>query len=211
MTLGSALVLITFILLAAAGVYFVSKNKKWRLMGKIVGVIILLAIAISLGAWGWHQYQNRPQVVTGIGDVSLGMTPLEVTLAIGKPDINNEGSGNDSDLRYVYLNYSHEVDYFVRFSNKTIEPRAVVVCSSNYLREALGLGKYDSESDVTKKLGEPTTISVREDGLRKMISYQQWKVAFEIEQGDVESVCATESGEVTYIDEHESIKDNRAQ
>ena len=203
MTLGSALILITFILLTVAGVYYVTKHKRWRLIGKIAVVILLIAILIGLGTWGWYQYQDRPQVVNSVGDVSLGMTPVEVTLAIGKPKVNLEGAEEDTDLRYIYLNYSDEIDYFVRFSNESDEYRAVVICSSNYLREILGFSKYDSESKVIKKLGEPTSISVREDGLEKMISYKQWKAAFGIEQGDVETVCATESGEVKYIKENE--------
>lgn len=203
MTLGSALILITFILLIAAGIYYVTKHKKWRLIGKITGAILLLAVLVGLGIWGWYQYQDRPQVVTGVGDVSLGMTPVEVTLAVGKPKVNLEGSEEDTDLRYIYLNYSDELDYFVRFSNESGEYRAVLICSSNYLREVLGFSKYDSESEVIKKLGEPSSISVREDGLQKTISYKQWKVGFGIEQGDVETVCATESGEVKYIKEYE--------
>lgn len=203
MTLGSALILITFILLTAVGIYYVTKHKKWRLIGKITGAILLLAILIGLGIWAWIQYQNRPQVVNSVGDVSLGMTPVEVTLAIGNPEVNLEGTEEDTDLRHIYLNYNDEVDYFVRFSNESGEYRAVVICSSNYLREVLGFSKYDSESKVIKKLGEPTSISVREDGLEKMISYKQWKTAFGIEQGDVETVCATESGEVKYIKEYE--------
>ena len=203
MRLGSALVLITFILLTAAGIYYITKHKKWRLIGKITGVILLLAVLIRLGTWGWYQYQNRPQVVRSVGDVLLGMTPVEVTLAIGKPKTSLEGSEEDTDLRYIYLNYSDEVDYYVRFSSESGEYRVVIICSSNYSREVLGFNKYDHEGEVIKKLGQPTSISVQEDGLKKMISYKQWKVAFGIEQGDVETVCATESGEVKYIKEYE--------
>lgn len=131
------------------------------------------------------------------------MTPVEVTLAVGKPKANLEGSERDTDLRYIYLGYNDELDYFVRFSNKGGEHRAVLICSSNFLRKVLGFSKYDSEGGIIKKLGEPTSVSVREDGLQKTISYKQWKAAFGIEQGEVETVCATESGEVKYLKEHE--------
>ncbi len=40
------------------------------------------------------------------------------------------------------------------------------------------------------------------DGLSKYISYEQWNVSYEIERGDIEVLCISEDGKMTYTDEY---------
>jgi hypothetical protein len=202
MTLGDSLIWITLILLTTGGIYLITKRKKWRLVAKIVGVLILIGIVIGIGAWAWNWYENRPQVVTKIGDISLGMTPIDVTLALGKPNLEAPATGEDQTSRFYYFDYDNELNYLIRFSKDSGVERAVVVCTENSYRKIFGLGKYNDEDKIIEKLGKPTTTSIRADGLAKFISYSQWKVAFSIEKGQVKNVCVTNSGEVKFLDEY---------
>lgn len=210
MTLGTSLTLIATLIFIVLGVRFISKKKKWRLVAKIAGGLFLFGVLIGLGTWSWIWYKERPQPVDTLGSLSLGMTPLEVSLAVGKPD--NESAPlkeTDESRWYLYNNHYDELEYFVRFSDKTESSTelAEIICTRNYQHDVFGLSKYSSEKEIKKKLGEPTSQSIRLDGLAKMISYEKWKVAFEIEKGDVIAVCISSSGKVGYKKEYGSEED----
>lgn len=177
-------------------------KKKWRLVGKIAGGLIIFCIVIGLAVWGWHVYKARPIPVNQLGSISLGMTPLEVTLALGEPNNVNANDVSDGNRRYLYMEYG-TLEYFIRFSDPNISTEQVeAICSSDYSNGVFGLSKYSSENDVIKKLGNPISQSVHKEGLRKMISYPELKVSFEIEKGDVISVCVSEDGTMKYLEEY---------
>ncbi len=206
MTLGTSLFLITVLVLLILGAKFITKKKKWLLVGKITGAIVLLCISIGLAGWGWFMYKERPQPVSKLGSISLGMTPLEVTLAIGKPTHEILPNEIDTSRRYLYQNYIGAYEYIIKFSgiDETSSDVVDIVCSEDYSKNIFGLGNYDSEESVIKKLGSPSNESIRLDGLAKTISYEKWNVAFEIEQEDVSRICVTSSGKVSYTKEYGS-------
>src|SRR5680860_1493523 len=132
MTLGTSLIWITVLVLVALGVRFISKKKKWRLVGKITSILIAVGVVISLGVWGWNVYKDRPQPLSKLGSVSLGMTPIEVSLALGKPNNTDADDNSDGYRRYLYISYG-TLEYFIRFSNGVSSPERVeAVCSSDY-------------------------------------------------------------------------------
>lgn len=204
MTLGTSLFWITILVLVILGIRYTTRQKKWRLVAKIVGGLAILGVILGFAVWAWGSYKDRPQPVDTLGSLSLGMSPLEVTLAAGKPDIESKPDEIDGSRRYLYKDYSGDVEYFVRFSdvNENSDERVDLICTSNYAHHVFGLSKYSSEKEVTKKLGEPTSQSIRKDGLAKIISYENWKVAFEIEKKSVTEVCVSSSGKVSYREEY---------
>lgn len=206
MTLGTSLLLVTLLLFSILGIRYITKEKKWRLVVKIVGCLVLLGIVISLVIWAWNSYKERPQPVDTLGSLSLGMSPLEVSLAVGKPDNESVLKEIDGSRRYLYNNYSGDLEYFVRFSSadEDSSEKVEVICTRDYMHDVFGLSKYSSEEEVKKKLGEPTNQSIRQDGLAKMISYEKWKVAFEVEKKNVVTVCISSSGKVGYLEEYSS-------
>lgn len=204
MSLGASLIWITFILCTIGGLYLVTRARKWRLVAKLLATLILIFILIGVGTLFWGWYTTRPYVATSIGDVSLGMTPLEVTLALGAPSVDSKYTEEtDEYRRFVYNDYSNELDYFIRFSKgDDATAKAEIVCTEVSYRNIFGLGKYSSEKQVVAKLGKPTSTSIKDDGLGKFISYLPWKVAFLIEKGQVQSLCVTESGKVSFLQEY---------
>lgn len=206
MSLGTSLFLIVLLGFIFYGLIQITKKKKWRLVGKVFAVLVLINVIVGLVVWGWYAYKGRLQPVSELGGVSLGMTPLDVTLALGKPTRQLSQNVLDTSRRYIYENYDGSIKYSIKFSGSEENPSDVaqVICSSDSTREIFGLGKYDSEIDVVKKLGPPSNQSIRADGLAKMISYEKWRVAFEIKQGAVSTVCVTSNGKVTYLQEYTS-------
>ncbi len=54
---------------------------------------------------------------------------------------------------------------------------------------------------VLAKLGEPTHESIDGTGLKKMMSFKEWGVAYEIEKGHVTGWCVDHDGTMRYFQE----------
>jgi hypothetical protein len=204
MTLGTSLFSITILVFIFLGIKYISKKKKWRLAGRVAGVLLLIIIVIGLSVFGWYRYQDRLRPISSLGSISLGMSPIEVSLALGKPSQETQPDNFGGSRTYTYSDYSGEK--FIMFSNSenTTVDSVSIICSDNYNDKVFGLGKYSSEKEVLKKLGEPTKQSIRSDGLAKTISYEKWNVSFEIQKGEVGNVCISSSGKVSYKNEYEA-------
>lgn len=196
MSLGTSILLIAIFGGILYAIYKINQKRKWKLVLKISAVIVLLIVVISAGIWGYYWYQDRPHVASTLGKVSLGMSPVEVTLELGKP--TEEIIDEENQKRYLYKDYSG-LRYIIVFDQVD---KASLICTEEYYYEIFGLGVYDSEEKIIKKLGEPTNVSINESGTSKFISYSQYKVAFDIEKGDVKTTCVTESGQVTFSNEY---------
>lgn len=72
-------------MLTATGLYLVTVRRRWRLVGRIAGVATIAGIVISAGIWGWLANQDRPRPVGELATIRLGMSALEVRLAMGAP------------------------------------------------------------------------------------------------------------------------------
>lgn len=199
MSVGESFLWVALLVIFVLAVRSVNQKKKWSLVRKVVGGLVILAAIVGSMFWGWNVYKERPRLVTQLGSISLGMTPVEVTLALGKPNNTYISGGH---RRYLYTE-NGDLEYFVRFSDDMISAERVEeVCSRDYNDEVFGLSKYSPEDEVIKKLGNPTNQSIHKEGLRKMISYPKWKVSFEIEKRDVISVCISEDGSMKYLEEY---------
>ena len=124
------------------------------------------------------------------------MSTVEVTLELGKP--TEELVDEEGQNRYIYNRFG-DMQYIIIFDQND---QAALICTEEYYHEVFGLGVYDDEEKIVKKLGQPTNVSINEAGTSKFISYSQYKVAFDITKGDVKTTCVTESGEVTFANEY---------
>lgn len=91
MTLGDGILWSTVLILTAAAIYQFSVRKLWNTVGKVSTVVVLIGAVVGGGFVGWNHYKLRPHIVNEIGELRLGMTPLEVTLAKGEP-INSDST-----------------------------------------------------------------------------------------------------------------------
>lgn len=201
MSTGSSIILVAVMAGMGFVIYKVHQKRKWKLLAKIAGVLFAIGLLVGGGSYAYYWYQNLPYVATQLGEISLGMTPVEVTLQLGKP--GTDSTDNLGMRRFMYAEYG-SIDYLVTFEkDATGMERVTIVCSATYHGNIFGLATYNSEEDVIRRLGDPSVTSVHKDGLAKMISYEKWKVAFNIQQGDVESICIAASGKVSYAEEYQ--------
>jgi len=202
MSIGAGLLWSTIIALIAIAIWRTTVNKKWKTVGKVVGGIALLGVIVGVAIWGWLKYQDRPQVVTQLAGIAIGMSKAEVTLALGKPTRDTIGftDGKLGPMRLAYVDeYNKDKMTLIYFD---YDDNAVErICELDGYESLLGFSKYSDEQDIIEKLGAPGDVSIHKEGLRKIISYPQWKAAYIIEKGDVRGVCTSKSGIVKYEDE----------
>ena len=145
----------------------------------------------------------EPQTIAAFAGVQLGMSPTDVTLALGKPfassKIETDGNGR-AHLIYVYSkgkNDDHSLD--VTFHGASASSmRAAVVCEQGGFSSLLGFDKFSREQDIMRLLGNPTFTSIRGDGLEKTISYSQWNASFKIALGKVMGLCIHQGNFIQY-------------
>jgi hypothetical protein len=95
-----------------------------------------------------------------------------------------------SDMRWLFDDGDY-TDAFtlVVFDETDAAMRVSIVCRHNGYETLFGLSRGRSDHDVVEKLGNPTTVSIRADGAAKLISYEHWNAAFEVEKGEVTALC----------------------
>ncbi len=196
MTIGDSLLTIFIILVIGFSIYIISKKKKWKIVLRVMGIIISLIILAGAGFHGYWWLKNIPGEASSLGKISLNMTPVEVKLILGSPNrINFYSSGVTHGEVYTYNTYLSSADYIIRFNDKK---KVSVICTESYKNKIFGIGVYDKEKKVIKKLGKPTNTSINERGTQKYISYKDNKVSFRIEKETVKSVCVASSGKVVF-------------
>lgn len=208
MTVGDGILWSTVLILFAAAIYHISIRKKWKVVGKTIGVFFVIGAMGTAAIWGYFTYKNRPTPATELNGVRLGMSPLEVKLAKGAPTTEQNAKDEKQDEKFT-LSWQFRSDLgdestVVIFYGVTADTMKVsIVCARGGYSTLLGLGRYSNEKDVIKKLGQPSAESISKDGLSKIISFKSFKVAYELTKGQITELCVTESGGVNYVEEYQ--------
>lgn len=214
MTLGDGIFWSTVVIVVAGAIYQISVRKRWKLAGRVVGVLILVGFVIGGGIWGWFEYQSRPYIVDQLGGVRLGMKPVQVKLAKGEPTNSHKDPIREEDGTYQMgwgfreSEYSDSMQLVIFFGDTAAELEVGIVCRFGGYGELLGISFGSPETHVIEVLGEPTHVSVASDGLMKQMSYARWQTSYRIRQGKVVALCIARSGRVTFREEYnETVED----
>lgn len=172
------------------------EDSSLAMKGKVLFLSLVFYAVIAM--WLWGEYQQRPRVLDGLGDVMLGMTPAQVVGILGRPaEEFTQSEDQDRRLEYNYRGTGLS-DYVVVFwPDDSGEPKADIICREGGSVFGLAVGQ-SSELDIIDKLGEPSHRSFGPDGRAKAISYEAFKVAFEIEGGWTREICVSQSGSISY-------------
>ncbi len=192
MTIGDGIFWSTVILVTFASIVLVTKKRRWGTFFKVLVIFVALGAVIGAGVWLYFKYENRPQVMSSLNGISLGMSEVDVTLQKGEPDQIDERDTTPDGFRkiLVYKGTSDSYTYAILRGGK--DSRVVTnICDKGGYGRVLGFGQYSSEMDVLEKLGEPSSVSVSEQGTEKILSYPQWNAAFKLAKGNITTVCVT--------------------
>lgn len=206
MTVGEGIVWSTVLVIVFASIVLLTKRQRWKTFGKVVGIALGLGAVVSAVTWLYYEYQSRPQVVSSLNGITLGMSELDVTLTKGVPDETSKPDLASDGFRKVLL-YKGSYDSYTYVILRGPEEKIVVteICDKGGYGRVLGFGEYSSESDVIRKLGTPSNVSVNEQGTAKLMSFSQWNAAFEVEKGSVVKICVTNRPQMRYSVEHSNL------
>jgi len=196
MTIGMGIFLSTLLLILVFAIRQATRYQKWRLIGKIAAVVVIVCVAIGALAYAWVSISNLPpgpSRVTELAGVKLGMKPADVTLALGKPDASEDpmSEGKEITTGYIYNSPSRTI---VFFGPDKYHLTANIICTGDYGAKLLGFDIGSKKADIIKRLGEPDEISVSRDGLSEYISYFKWNAAFQLAQGMLTQDCVSTRG-----------------
>ena len=184
-------------------------------MSGFIKALIIIAISIPIigivAAIAIPAYQDkvmRSQVITELAGISLGMRPVDVTLAKGKASNSSEKPKIDESGTSLYWYFDYSTDNYwltVDFYGNDINSLEVNrICSNQPNRlniKGISYLEYEGEKELIRKLGKPTSVSISKDGTSKFISYLPNKVAFEFTRDKITEVCVSEY-EVSYKEEY---------
>jgi hypothetical protein len=179
-----------------------SKTAK-KMMGGLVVFCLILGAGIYYVSHADDDRRPDPILVTHLAGIGLGMSPTDITLTLGKPslaaatEVDERGRAH---LTYTYTkernqDYSLDITFF---GPDRLSMRAVVICERGGFSSLLGLDRYSSEEAVLGVLGPPSHSSIRNDGLEKVMSYNDWNASFKIARGKVAGLCIHQGKFIEY-------------
>lgn len=174
--------------------------------GLAIGLLCLLAGAALFVVTADKDSRPTPQTIAALGGARLGMSPTDVTLALGKPfaasKVKSDGPRRDH-LVYVYTkgtNDDHSLDITFHGTSPS-NLRVAVICEQGGFSNLLGFDRFSREEDVMRGLGNPSYTSIRRDGLEKTVSFSAWNVSFKIALGKVLGFCIHQGKFIQYDEE----------
>lgn len=184
MTIGDGIFL-SAVLLSVVGLFAVTKDRwnwrriaKWGLLGPIAAFLLL-----NGGAYLYGYLKDRPTPQNKFGEISLTATPADILFLLGEPNLK------DGPDRWIY--YAGSVPaardaamYLVTFKNGRV--RFVLYTASGEQISNPTLMGFDmgtSYERVLEKLGQPSNVSISENKLERMFSYEKFNVFFSFSQG----------------------------
>jgi hypothetical protein len=176
----------------------ISKNRKntgaplqptFAILVALMGISSLGYMMLA-GGWDTAEWDERFDTSSHeILGVSLGMTDLEVRIAIGEPVI-------DEIQPEIWL-YSGG-DLYVRFNEKnTVSAVCYPPAPENPIIRA-----HWTEKEVKDRFGDPVHESVHESGLKKMMNYNHPQYAFGIQLNQAQLFCVHDGEGMIYDKEY---------
>ncbi len=203
MTVGEGLLWSTVVVVVFVSVVLITKHKRWRTFWKGIAVVAVLGGVLAFGIWLYLAYDGRPQVMTSLNGINLEMSEVDVTLAKGEPDqVSELDKTPDGYRKFLLYKGSYDSYTYAILRGPLDSMRVSDICDKGGYGKVLGFGDYTSERDLVEKLGEPSTVSINQDGTEKLVTYPQWNAAFGIAKGSVTKVCVTNRREMRYKSEY---------
>jgi len=201
MELGTA-VFLSSIVLAVVILYVITKDRwRWRRIVKQAALVclclIVLGAALGVGAYFWGlQLPQEVQPQNAYAGLRLGMTQEEVMHVKGYPPIVFDGSMTKVDTKrlekekqvtdfrdWSYSEYEREI--VVTFNPNRAAVTAIQCYSSKTYRcpDLSGVRDGDSENDVVRKLGNPTSSKI--EGTTKEMRYRSLNIVIRLAKEQV--------------------------
>lgn len=154
----------------------------------IVALVAMVAVALMVGLSIW--VKTRVGCINQYGDVKIGMRDVDVTVAFGrKPDCDYSGS-SDEKIWSFNEHGACDVTVYLR-SGENAQFNVTGICGKNPPDKRLESVFY--EKDLIEVLGDPSSSSIRKDGLSKILNYNLHNISVDVSGARIQQWCVTQS------------------
>jgi hypothetical protein len=185
MSLGTSIFL-SAVLLSIVALFIATKDRwNWKkLVGWLFGVVVAVPIIAGLGFYVYSYIAELPKAQLSFWDIPLGATESDVKFLKGAPTevqekdhwVYKEEKSRSSD---------DESEYQVRFKEGKV--RFVLFTGSSFLYapDLQGIRHGASQQEVLKKFGSASHVSISEDDLMRMLSFERFNLVFALRENRV--------------------------
>jgi len=169
---------------------------------------VLAITAIVIAVVGYKYYLNQKIVpVTSLHNVHLGMREVDATLAYGRsPDCDGR---EDQLTKEIVFHANNPCSTSLTFQKENGATTLTKICRNDgfapvYIDNFRAHYLESDESAILRNLGNPSDVSISQDGTRKVLSFSKFNVAFAIRGGSVEVYCVTQDLPLRFVNEYAS-------
>ena len=161
-------------------ILFISTKDRWNWKKIILWpVLVLIGLSILLGV-GYYIYQsisNRPEPQTSFWGISLDSTRGDIKFLKGEPDKDSD------DENWVYVKEGKSL-FHIKFKDNKVR---YIAYDGDFLHgpSIQGVNIGSKHDEVVKKFGKPSYVSISEDELVRILSYDRYHVFFLLKENTV--------------------------
>ena len=167
-------------------ILFISTKDRWN-WKKIVLSFVLLVVSLSiLSGVGYLIYptiSNRPKPQTSFWDISLDSTKSDLKFLKGPPIkgsdathwfYSNKPPSNTGEDAIIHIGFKDEKIHFISYEG-----------DYRYGPSLQGVYNRAPYREIIKKFGQPSSVSISEDELERILSYDKYNTFFQIRENKV--------------------------
>ncbi len=151
---------------------------RWR-WKKVFLTALVVTVTIACVAWAYSEYENRIMAQSEFLSISLGSKVSDVRFIKGNPDMASMDGGV-----WIFNDSNKKAELLVLFRD-TVVKAVLYIGDCFYCNQMFGLGIGASYEKVKEKVGEPTSVSISPDQLKRLASFEKWNVVFILQENKV--------------------------
>ncbi|WP_035384251.1 hypothetical protein [Ferriphaselus sp. R-1] len=148
-----------------------------KILVRVLWGSIALGCLTALLIWIYGKYETRVMAQTEFLSIVLGDKAPDVKFKKGNP------SAEDGQV-WLYRNSSSENEAVVIFKGTEVKG-VLYVGSCSYCYKISGLGIGTDYTELREKLGDPTSVAISPDQLRRLASFERWNLVFQLKENRV--------------------------
>ncbi len=151
---------------------------RWR-WKKVFLTALVVTVIVACVAWAYSEYENRITAQSEFLSISLGSKVSDVRFIKGNPDMASMDGGV-----WIFNDSKKKAELLVLFRD-TVVKAVLYIGDCFYCNQMFGLGIGASYEKVKEKVGEPTSVSISPDQLKRLASFEKWNVVFILKENKV--------------------------
>ena len=151
-------------------------RRRWR---KVFLSTLVVTVIIACVAWAYSEYENRMVEQIGFLSIALGSNVSDVRFIKGNPGM----ASVDGDV-WIFKGSNKKPELLVLFKDRLVKA-VLYIGECFYCNQIFGLGIGTRYEKVKEKLGEPTSVSISPEQLKRRASFEKWNIVFTLKENKV--------------------------